>query len=90
MLHLGNIDFDVDVRGYASLNSSSNNDEMHWVSKVGTGRWHMDLMENRKRSSVCISSVQLLGIPAELLHQGLTHRKIEAKTEEVTSLLWSS
>ncbi|XP_040012773.1 unconventional myosin-Ic isoform X5 [Xiphias gladius] len=29
--------------------------------------------------------VQLLGIPAQVLQQGLTHRKIEAKTEEVFS-----
>lgn len=28
--------------------------------------------------------VQLLGIPAQVLQQGLTHRKIEARTEEVT------
>ncbi|TNM91950.1 hypothetical protein fugu_018962 [Takifugu bimaculatus] len=59
VLHLGNIKFDVDSEGYASLNNSSNN-EMHWVSK-------------------------LLGIPTEVLHRGLTHRKIEAKTEEVFS-----
>lgn len=31
VLHLGNIKFETDVRGYASL---SNNQEMHWVSKV--------------------------------------------------------
>ena len=29
-------------------------------------------------------AVQLLGIPAQVLQQGLTHRKIEAKMEEVT------
>lgn len=29
-------------------------------------------------------AVQLLGIPTQVLQQGLTHRKIEAKTEEVT------
>uniref|UniRef100_A0A8C9YLY2 Unconventional myosin-Ih-like n=1 Tax=Sander lucioperca TaxID=283035 RepID=A0A8C9YLY2_SANLU len=54
VLHLGNIKFEADVRGYASLN---NNQEMHW----------------------------LLGIPTQVLQQGLTHRKIEAKTEEVFS-----
>uniref|UniRef100_A0A8D3BTC2 Myosin IHb n=1 Tax=Scophthalmus maximus TaxID=52904 RepID=A0A8D3BTC2_SCOMX len=43
VLHLGNIKFEADVRGY------------------------------------------LLGIPAQVLQQGLTHRKIEAKTEEVLS-----
>lgn len=32
----------------------------------------------------CLSLLQLLGIPNQVLHQGLTHRKIEAKTEEVT------
>ncbi|XP_045923595.1 unconventional myosin-Ih [Micropterus dolomieu] len=57
VLHLGNIKFEADVRGYASLN---NNQEMHWVSK-------------------------LLGIPTQVLQQGLTHRKIEAKTEELFS-----
>uniref|UniRef100_A0A7N8XEU9 Myosin IHb n=1 Tax=Mastacembelus armatus TaxID=205130 RepID=A0A7N8XEU9_9TELE len=31
VLHLGNIKFEADVRGYATL---SNNQEMHWVSKV--------------------------------------------------------
>lgn len=31
VLHLGNIKFETDVRGYATLN---NNQEMHWVSKV--------------------------------------------------------
>lgn len=31
VLHLGNVKFDADARGYATL---SNNPEMHWVSKV--------------------------------------------------------
>ncbi|XP_013859201.1 unconventional myosin-Ih [Austrofundulus limnaeus] len=57
VLHLGNVKFDADARGYATLN---NNSEMQWVSK-------------------------LLGIPNQVLQQGLTHRKIEAKTEEVLS-----
>lgn len=30
-------------------------------------------------------AVQLLGIPTQVLLQGLTHRKIEAKAEEVLS-----
>ncbi|XP_037547694.1 unconventional myosin-Ih [Nematolebias whitei] len=57
VLHLGNVKFDADARGYATL---SNNPELQWVSK-------------------------LLGIPNQVLQQGLTHRKIEAKTEEVLS-----
>uniref|UniRef100_A0A3B4XJS2 Unconventional myosin-Ih-like n=1 Tax=Seriola lalandi dorsalis TaxID=1841481 RepID=A0A3B4XJS2_SERLL len=57
VLHLGNIKFEADTRGYATL---SHNQEMQWVSK-------------------------LLGIPAQVLQQGLTHRKIEARTEEVLS-----
>ncbi|KAF7217069.1 transcript variant X1 [Nothobranchius furzeri] len=57
VLHMGNIKFEADARGYATLN---NNQEMHWVSK-------------------------LLGIPNQVLQQGLTHRKIEAKSEEVLS-----
>ncbi|XP_029024032.1 unconventional myosin-Ih isoform X2 [Betta splendens] len=55
VLHLGNVTFDGDARGYAAL---GNNQEMQWVSK-------------------------LLGIPAQVLQHGLTHRKIEAKAEEV-------
>lgn len=31
-------------------------------------------------------AMQLLGIPTQVLQQGLTHRKIEAKTEEVSCL----
>ncbi|XP_063746009.1 unconventional myosin-Ih [Eleginops maclovinus] len=58
VLHLGNIKFEANERGYASLNN--NNQEMHWLSK-------------------------LLGIPTQVLEQGLTHRKIEAKAEEVFS-----
>lgn len=33
VLHLGNIKFEADARGYATVR---NNQEMHWVSKVGT------------------------------------------------------
>ncbi|KAM9306346.1 unconventional myosin-Ih [Pholidichthys leucotaenia] len=57
ILHLGNIKFEADARGYAML---SNSQEMHWVSK-------------------------LMGIPNQILQEGLTHRKIEAKSEEVLS-----
>ncbi|XP_004074969.2 unconventional myosin-Ih isoform X1 [Oryzias latipes] len=57
VLHLGNIKFEANGQGYATVN---NNQGMHWVSK-------------------------LLGIPNQVLQQGLTHRKIEAKTEEVLS-----
>uniref|UniRef100_A0A3Q2PGA4 Myosin IH n=1 Tax=Fundulus heteroclitus TaxID=8078 RepID=A0A3Q2PGA4_FUNHE len=57
VLHLGNLKFEADARGYATV---KNNQEMQWVSK-------------------------LLGIPGQVLQQGLTHRKIEAKTEEVFS-----
>ncbi|XP_068190274.1 unconventional myosin-Ih isoform X2 [Antennarius striatus] len=57
VLHLGNIKFEADARGYACLRE---NQEMHWLSK-------------------------LLGIPTQVLQQGLTHRKIEAKAEEVLS-----
>ncbi|XP_075901124.1 unconventional myosin-Ih isoform X1 [Nelusetta ayraudi] len=57
VLHLGNIRFEADGRGYAC---TSGHKETHWVSK-------------------------LLGIPTQVLLQGLTHRKIEAKAEEVLS-----
>ena len=42
VLHLGNIRFEADARGYATLNT---NQEMHWVSKVSPS---LDL-----RLSVC-------------------------------------
>ncbi|XP_028830567.1 unconventional myosin-Ih isoform X3 [Denticeps clupeoides] len=57
VLHLGNVQFDANIRGYASL---SNSNELHWLSK-------------------------LLGIQTHVLQEGLTHRKIEAKAEEVLS-----
>ncbi|XP_076020339.1 unconventional myosin-Ih [Genypterus blacodes] len=57
VLHMGNIQFEADARGFAALKS---NQEINWVSK-------------------------LLGIPAQVLQHGLTHRKIEAKTEELFS-----
>lgn len=89
MLHLGNIKFDADVRGYASLSHSNNNNEMHWVSKVRTVRPGLDAFRNNW--CPCFpSATQLLGIPTEVLHQGLTHRKIEAKSEEVAFLLSSN
>ncbi|KPP56366.1 hypothetical protein Z043_126025, partial [Scleropages formosus] len=59
VLHLGNIRFEADARGYATLNSST---EMHWLSK-------------------------LLGVHVQVLREGLTHRKIEARAEEVLSPL---
>ncbi|XP_049594157.1 unconventional myosin-Ih [Syngnathus scovelli] len=59
VLHLGNITFEADARGYAGLR---NGRQLHWLSK-------------------------LLGIPAQVLQQGLTHRKIETKTDEVFSPL---
>ncbi|KAL0965644.1 hypothetical protein UPYG_G00283890 [Umbra pygmaea] len=57
VLHLGNVTFLADSRGYATLNNSP---EIHWLSK-------------------------LLGIPAQVIQVGLTHRKIEARSEEVLS-----
>ncbi|XP_034048417.1 LOW QUALITY PROTEIN: unconventional myosin-Ih [Thalassophryne amazonica] len=57
VLHLGNIKFEADARGYATL---SNTQEMYWLSK-------------------------LLGIPSQVLQQGLTHKKIETKEDEVFS-----
>uniref|UniRef100_A0A3B3QQ36 Unconventional myosin-Ih-like n=1 Tax=Paramormyrops kingsleyae TaxID=1676925 RepID=A0A3B3QQ36_9TELE len=57
VLHLGNMQFQTDYRGYATLNS---NTELHWLSK-------------------------LLGVPMQVLREGMTHRKIEARAEEVLS-----
>ncbi|KAM6965470.1 unconventional myosin-Ih [Aplochiton taeniatus] len=57
VLHLGNVQFESDSKGCATLN---NNAELCWVST-------------------------LLGVNVHLLHEGLTCRKIEAKTDEVLS-----
>ncbi|KAM3838031.1 unconventional myosin-Ih-like [Diretmus argenteus] len=57
VLHLGNVQFELDSKGYATLN---NNAELHWVST-------------------------LLGVNAQILQEGLTYRKIEAKQDEVLS-----
>lgn len=51
VLHLGNIKFGVDVRGYASLNN--NNKEMHWVSKVRLKLQYAD--GNQEEIWCCIS-----------------------------------
>ncbi|XP_045082991.1 unconventional myosin-Ih-like [Coregonus clupeaformis] len=57
VLHLGNVPFEPDSKGYATLN---NNAELRWVST-------------------------LLGVNVQVLQEGLTSRKIEAKTDEVLS-----
>ncbi|XP_035246773.1 unconventional myosin-Ih isoform X2 [Anguilla anguilla] len=57
VLHLGNVRFEANAHGYATLNSSS---EVHWLS-------------------------QMLGIHSQVLQEGLTHRKIEAREEQVLS-----
>ncbi|XP_066545062.1 unconventional myosin-Ih [Amia ocellicauda] len=59
VLHLGNLHFDADGKGYATIGSNAG---VRWISK-------------------------LLGVPVLLLQEGLTHRKIEAKAEEVLSPL---
>uniref|UniRef100_A0A672T1V4 Myosin IH n=1 Tax=Sinocyclocheilus grahami TaxID=75366 RepID=A0A672T1V4_SINGR len=57
VLHLGNVHFDGDTKGYATLNTNA---ALRWVSK-------------------------LLEIHVLVLHEALTFRKIEAKSEEVLS-----
>uniref|UniRef100_A0A672PJ86 Myosin IH n=1 Tax=Sinocyclocheilus grahami TaxID=75366 RepID=A0A672PJ86_SINGR len=57
VLHMGNVHFDGDTKGYAILNSNA---ALRWVSK-------------------------LLGIHVQVLHEALTFRKIETKSEEVLS-----
>uniref|UniRef100_A0A8C8JFY5 Myosin IHa n=1 Tax=Oncorhynchus tshawytscha TaxID=74940 RepID=A0A8C8JFY5_ONCTS len=54
VLHLGNVQFEPDSKGYATLNNSA---ELLW----------------------------LLGVNVQVLQEGLTSRKIEAKTDEVLS-----
>ncbi|TRY55625.1 hypothetical protein DNTS_008831 [Danionella cerebrum] len=57
VLHLGNVHFEGDSKGYAFLNSNA---ALRWVSK-------------------------LLGVHVQVLHEALTFRKIEAKSEQVLS-----
>ncbi|XP_057205768.1 unconventional myosin-Ih [Triplophysa rosa] len=57
VLHLGNVHFDGDSKGYAILNSNA---ALRWVSKLS-------------------------GVHVQVLHEALTYRKIEAKSEEVLS-----
>uniref|UniRef100_A0A674AQS5 Myosin IH n=1 Tax=Salmo trutta TaxID=8032 RepID=A0A674AQS5_SALTR len=57
VLHLGNVQFEPDSKGYATLSNSA---ELLWVST-------------------------LLGVNVQVLQEGLTSRKIEAKTDEVLS-----
>ncbi|XP_057688442.1 unconventional myosin-Ih [Corythoichthys intestinalis] len=58
VLHLGNIKFEPDSKGHATLNNK--NAELRWVSN-------------------------LLAVDAHSLQEGLTYRKIEAKTDQVLS-----
>ncbi|XP_061842396.1 unconventional myosin-Ih [Nerophis lumbriciformis] len=58
VLHLGNVKFDSDDKGRATLNN--NNAELRWVSN-------------------------LLGVDSHRLQEGLTYRKIEAKSDQVFS-----
>uniref|UniRef100_W5KHE9 Myosin IH n=1 Tax=Astyanax mexicanus TaxID=7994 RepID=W5KHE9_ASTMX len=55
VLHLGNVQFDGDTKGYAVLNSNA---ELRWVSK-------------------------LTGVHVQILHESLTYKRIEARTDEV-------
>ncbi|XP_023835051.1 unconventional myosin-Ih-like [Salvelinus sp. IW2-2015] len=57
VLHLGNVQFEPDSKGYATLSNSA---VLRWVST-------------------------LLGVNVQVLQEGLTSRKIEAKTDEVLS-----
>ncbi|KAG7224011.1 hypothetical protein INR49_015268 [Caranx melampygus] len=78
------VQFEADNRGYASLNS---NQELHWVSKVKRTWFRSSclFMQFYGRDYEETLLMHLLGIPAQVLQQGLTHRKIEARTEEVLS-----
>ncbi|XP_061762485.1 unconventional myosin-Ih [Nerophis ophidion] len=58
VLHLGNVKFDSDDKGRATLNN--NNAQLRWVSN-------------------------LLGLDSYRLQEGLTYRKIEAKSDQVFS-----
>ncbi|XP_077570341.1 unconventional myosin-Ih-like [Stigmatopora nigra] len=58
VLHLGNVKFEPDIKGHATLNNK--NAELRWVSN-------------------------LLAVDAHSLQEGLTYRKIEAKTDQVLS-----
>ncbi|XP_061624177.1 unconventional myosin-Ih isoform X3 [Phyllopteryx taeniolatus] len=83
VLHLGNVRFEPDSKGHASLNNQNNpNAELHWVSHV-RNLHQMSLILSPKKKRLI--SLQLLGVDANSLQEGLTYRKIEAKTEQVLS-----
>uniref|UniRef100_A0A672GHL0 Unconventional myosin-Ih-like n=1 Tax=Salarias fasciatus TaxID=181472 RepID=A0A672GHL0_SALFA len=68
VLHMGNIKFDTDSRGYTIK-----------TCRIST------CMPCLFFFFFFVFKLQLLGIPNQVLQHGLTHRKIEAKTEEVFS-----
>lgn len=83
VLHLGNIHFDPDSKGHALL---KNNTELNWVSDVRKANIPEFDVRTRLRNPFGDSfqfPSQLLGVDANNLKEGLTFRKIEAKTEQV-------
>lgn len=83
VLHLGNVHFDPDSKGHALL---KNNTELKWVSDVRKANIPERDVRTRLRNPLGDSfqfPSQLLGVDANNLKEGLTFRKIEAKTDQV-------
>lgn len=83
VLHLGNVHFDADSKGHALL---KNNTELNWVSDVSKAIIPETDIRSMLRNVFDDSfqlSLQLLGVDANNLKEGLRFRNIEAKTEQV-------
>ena len=96
VLHLGNVQFECDSKGYATLD---NNAELGWVSTVSLQYkvLYIQILSHYKilfsvifiylYYFILILSLQLLGVEPQKLQEGLTYRKIEAKIDQVTIVL---
>ncbi|XP_028312555.1 unconventional myosin-Ih isoform X3 [Gouania willdenowi] len=82
VLHLGNIQFVSDSQGHAAINGSA---ELGWVSNVRKCKHSSDSEGVSTPSLILPLLSQLLGLDADALREGLTLRRIEAKTDQVLS-----
>lgn len=82
VLHLGNVRFGSDSTGQAVLN---NNAELCRVSDVRNRHGRSEVSGHFSTFHLLFSPLQLLGVDALRLQEGLMFRKIEARTDQVRS-----
>lgn len=83
VLHLGNVQFVSDSKDHALLDNKA---QLRWVSNVRKEKKKKDdksLNILFKRCILYYLSMQLLGVDANSLQEGLTCRKIEAHNDQV-------